>query len=117
MYRAVYRRDRLLGELQTKDNERYAWLVQKLGINWEPASKVLTERRSTKYGLFIMSVKAKAREERQEKLEALKKAFEIEKTKFYKLKEDVLNEINEEIKQLGFTDLNVNLNKPKNKRI
>ena len=117
MYRSVYRRDRLLGELQRKDQNRYLWLAKTLGITWEPGQKILNERRSTKYGLFIMSVKAKARKDREDKLEALKKAFEIEKIKFYKLKEVVLKEIDEEIKQLGFNDFKLNLDKQRRKKI
>lgn len=108
MYRAVYRRDKLLGLLQSADNERYTWLTDKLGITWEPQSRILTERRSTKYGLFLMETKAKAKKEREAKEEALRKLFEIEKVNFFKMKEEALKEINEEIKQLGFTDFDVN---------
>ena len=40
MYRSVYRRDRLLGELQRKDQNRYLWLAKTLGITWEPGQKI-----------------------------------------------------------------------------
>lgn len=112
MYRAILRRETYLNELMHKDYDRFVWLKKELGIVWEPANKG-DERRSTRYGLFRMETKMKARADRMAKLDALKKIFEVEKVKFFEEKEKILKEINEEIKELGFE---LNLDDYKRKR-
>ena len=109
MYRAVYRRDKLLEELRKKDYERYTYVKDQLQINWEPPSLKL-ERRSSSYGLFKMETKAKARQDRQDKMEELKKLYDIQKAKFFVEKAKILKEIGNEIRDLGYTDFSLDLN-------
>jgi hypothetical protein len=106
LYRAVYRRENYLLELMNKDYERFLWIKEKLGLTWTPPA-LADERRSSKYGLFKMQTKEKARQDRQDKINAVKKLYEIEKLKFFEQKEKILNEINNEIKELGYLDFNL----------
>lgn len=103
-YRAIYRRERLLGQLMDTNFERYVWVKKMLGIEWDPTTKN-GDRVSTSWGLFKMEVKKDARLKREEKLEKTKKLFAEDKEDFYPEKERCIAEIEMELKKLNLKGL------------
>jgi len=94
-------------ELFHKDNKRYEWLKNKLNLQ---SYELVTEypyKRETKYEKFIKEVEENAEKERAEKLNRLRASFEEEKKLFFKEKERILLEINKEIEDFGFGNLNI----------
>ena len=107
LYRQIHRRNRLMLELFHKDNKRYEWLKNKLNLQ---SYELVTEypyKRETKYEKFIKEVEENAEKERAEKLNRLRASFEEEKKLFFKEKERILLEINKEISDFGFGNLNI----------
>ncbi len=107
LYRQIHRRNRLMLELFHKDNKRYEWLKNKLNLQ---SYELVTEypyKRETKYEKFIKEVEENAEKERAEKLNKLRASFEEEKKLFFKEKERILLEINKEIEDFGFGNLNI----------
>ncbi len=107
LYRQIHRRNRLMLELFHKDNKRYEWLKNKLNLQ---SYELVTEypyKRETKYEKFIKEVEENAEKERAEKLNRLRASFEEEKKLFFKEKERILLEINKEIEDFGFGNLNI----------
>ncbi len=107
LYRQIHRRNRLMLELFHKDNKRYEWLKNKLNLQ---SYELVTEypyKRETKYEKFIKEVEENAEKERAEKLNRLRASFEDEKKLFFKEKERILLEINKEISDFGFGNLNI----------
>ena len=107
MYRQVHRRDRLLAQLFHSNNKRYEWLKEKLGLQDYDLTESYPYLRQTKYEKFLEEVKEKSDEARNAKLDRIKAHFEEEKKQFFQEKERLLIEIEKEVKDLGFENLNV----------
>ena len=95
----------MLAQLFHKNNQRYHWILDKLGLKDYEPKESYPYRRVTKYEKFIKQVQANAEQQRTAKLDALRAEFEHEKKEFSKFKEQELNSIQNEIEQLGFADI------------
>ncbi len=72
---------------------------------WEPLED--PERRSTRYSRFIDEVKAKAREQRNQKLENLKQSYDNQKAMFFEKRASEFQKIYDDIKSLQIDNVSL----------
>lgn len=92
-------------QLFHKDNKRYRWLKDKLNLNDYELIDTHPYKRITRYEKFIAETKKATREKRLSKLDQLRSDFENRKKHFLVEKSQALKEIQQEIKKLGFDDI------------
>lgn len=94
----------MLEQLMDTNYERFVWVKQKLGLEWDTKTKN-DDRVSTSWGLFKMEVKKEARDKREAKMQETKKLFDEDKEDFYADKEKCFAEIEMELKKLNLKGL------------
>ncbi|KAK2715521.1 small ribosomal subunit protein uS15m-like [Artemia franciscana] len=94
----VSRRNGLLSHLRKSDYKRFEWLLEKLNLVYRP-SPVDTRNLSRKPAM-VKLVNDYCTRTKNEKLEAYKKELEKEQIEFFKEKEVILAEIEDEEKKL-----------------
>ncbi len=94
-----------MAKLFYQDNKRYHWLLKKLNMPDYKLKESYEYKRQTRYDKHIADVKTRTRQARLDKLNKLREEFERQKVDFFKEKELMLNKIQQEIKTLGFTEI------------
>ncbi|CAF0793012.1 unnamed protein product [Brachionus calyciflorus] len=105
LYRQIHRRDRLMLDLFFKDNKRFEWLKEQLGLKNYQLKETQPYKRVTRYEKFVSEVKQTTREKRLQKLQELKAQFESQKQSFIEERNKVFEEIQRDIQDLGFNEI------------
>lgn len=92
-------------QLFYKDNKRYEWLMEKLNMKDFQLVESYPYKRVTKYEKFVNEIKLSNEQKRLEKLNEMKQKFEIEKVHFYKERDEALLEIQKELTELGYKEI------------
>jgi hypothetical protein len=95
----------MLSQLFYRDKARYEWLLEKINLQSYELKQPYEYKRQTRYDKHMNEVKELTSRMREEKLKRVQLEFEKQKALFYHQKKQVLEEIQNDIVKLGFTDI------------
>lgn len=92
-------------QLFHQDNKRYEWIKEQLDLKDYKLKDVVEYKRETRYVKYLNEVNELNEIKRTQKMMQLKNEFDKQIDAFYNEKQQILLEIQNEIKKLGFKDI------------
>lgn len=102
----IAKRKKFLQRLRALDYERFMWLLKELQISYTPHNKYDYFKMGRR-ALEKRAVKDEVLSEKQRKMEELREKIEKEKEQFFTLKEKILKEIDDDVKEYGLDKVEI----------
>ncbi|XP_045195325.1 28S ribosomal protein S15, mitochondrial-like [Mercenaria mercenaria] len=103
----IAKRKKLLKFLRKLDYDRFLWLLKELKVTWTPDDPYRYFNKLSKKAILKKEAREEMLSEKRKKVENIRAELETEKEKFYKMKEKVLQEIDNDIKEYGLNKVEI----------